>query len=319
MLAVSVLSPGAQAASTAAGTPVANTAAARYTDTLGNPVSVSSNAVTNAIDQLLNVVVASADAGKVTASSPQTAVPLTFRVTNTGNGAEGYALSFSNTVAGSQFNPTNTHIYLDTPGTGVFNPAGDALYVPGSNDPLIAAGATVTVFVVSDIPPGLADGSTGLVSLTAEALLQQAAPAIEPTGYVFAGQGTGGVDAIVGATRAVGTAQGGYIVSQALPTLTKSQSVADPSGGSNAVQGATVTYTLVFATTGTGSLAGSEVDDPVPAGTTYVPGSLTLDGAPLTDASDTDTGSFTGGAIRVILGTVVAPSTHTITFKVKIN
>jgi hypothetical protein len=61
------------------------------------------------------------------------------------------------------------------------------------------------------------------------------------------------------------------------------------------------------------------VSDPVPAGTTYKPGSLTLEGAPLTDAADADSGSFTGAAVNVALGTVAAGATRTITFQVKID
>jgi hypothetical protein len=70
---------------------------------------------------------------------------------------------------------------------------------------------------------------------------------------------------------------------------------------------------------GTGSLANLRVADPVPAGTTYQPGSLTLDGGPLTDADDADSGSFTGTAISVGLGNVAAGTTRTITFQVKID
>ena len=95
--------------------------------------------------------------------------------------------------------------------------------------------------------------------------------------------------------------------------------MADQFGGASQVPGATITYTLTTTVAGSGSLANLRVSDPVPAGTTYTPASITLDGTPLSDASDGDSGSFSGTAISVGLGNVAAGATRTVTFKVRID
>ncbi|MCI0435696.1 MAG: hypothetical protein L0271_18925, partial [Gemmatimonadetes bacterium] len=138
-------------------------------------------------------------------------------------------------------------------------------------------------------------------------------------GTTFPGQGTGGVDAVVGATTATADAQGTYVVSQVQTTLVKSQTVLDPFGGSNPVQDAVVTYTLTMTLSGADALTGARISDAIPADTTYVTGSLQLNGAPLSDGLDGDVGHFTGSEIQVDLGTLAPPSTQIVVFQVRIN
>jgi uncharacterized repeat protein (TIGR01451 family) len=311
--------PVALAVGTSAGTSITNTATASYTDSGGNAKTINSNSATMRVDEVLNVTVISNNAGNVDVATPQSAVSLSFKLTNTGNGSESFTLSFKNNLTGDQYDPTNTKVYIDSNHDGLFDPTVDTLYVPGSNDPVLAADASQVVFVVSDVPSGRSSGDVGLASLTAESVTATASGSIEPAGFTFVGKGDNGTDAVVGSTQAVGSATGGYLVSQALASLTKTQSISDPFGGNNPVPGATITYTLVFDVTGTGTITGAKVDDTIPANTTYVPGSITLDGAALTDTADADAGKFTSTSIEVALNTVVAPSSHTVTFKVKIN
>ena len=314
----------AWAVGTAAGTNIVNTATASFTDTSGTPKTVNSNTLTTPVAEILNVTIVSNDASNITVSAGQTDVPLSFKVTNTGNGSEPYALFPNNTVAGSGFNPTNTKVYIDTLGTGVFDPTHDTLYVPGSNDPVILADHSVNIFVVSDIPNTATNAQTGLVTLKTEAVMQQSSGSPQPAGYVYVGRGAGGTDAVIGSTTAVATAGDGFVVSAVLTSLVKSSSVLDQFGGSDPIPGAVITYSLTFTATGTGTITGTKVDDAIPALTTYVPGSITLDGSSLTDVPDADAGEFTSGTgIDVKLGSVTAavgaPATHTVTFKVKIN
>lgn len=80
-----------------------------------------------------------------------------------------------------------------------------------------------------------------------------------------------------------------------------------------------MTYTLTATVSGTGQTAGLHVTDAIPAGTTYEPGTLTLDAAALTDAADTDAGQASSSAIDFDLGTVNGGPTKTVNFNVKIN
>lgn len=315
-----VLAPAVHAAGTAAGTDITNTATATFTDPGGTPVTVPSNTSTLQVDEILDVTVVSNDAGNVAVTTPDADIPLKFTVTNIGNGDETFALTFNNALGGDQFNPSNTRIYLDANGNGTFEIGTDTLYVAGTNDPVLAADGTRVVFVVSDIPGSLVNADVGLVSLIAEAVTAQTTPGADAPGTAFAGQGTLGSDAVVGSTQADATAQRGFVVSQVATTFTKTQAVVnDPVFGTNAVPGATITYTLELDATGSGNLTGAAISDPIPAGTSYVPGSLTLNSVALTDVADADAGSVVAGTVTVTLGTVTAPATNTVTFQVTID
>jgi uncharacterized repeat protein (TIGR01451 family) len=310
--------PVAHAAGTAAGIDITNTASATFLDPDGTSRTVNSNTTALRVDEILDVTIVANDAGNVAVTTPDTNAPLSFTVTNTGNGSEAFALGVINTLGGDQFNPANPRIYLDN-GDGLFDILTDTLYVAASNDPVLAADATQLVFVVSDIPAALNNNDVGLASLTAEAITAQATPGVDAPGTSFAGQGTNGSDAVVGGTQADASGQNGYVASQIATTLAKSQSVLDSFGNANAIPGAVITYTLTFSVVGAGNLSGSQITDAIPANTTYKPNSLTLNTLPLSDLADADAGSASAAGIVVNLGTVTAPATHTVTFQVTIN
>jgi uncharacterized repeat protein (TIGR01451 family) len=304
----------AMAVGTAAGTTISNTATATYTDPGGNPVSVPSNKVDIKVDELLDVTVATADPGDIVVTPGSTNQVLSFTVTNTGNGSEAFRLTPNATVGGDQFDPTTTSIVLDTNGNGVYDAGVDTVYTPGSNDPVLAPDASIRVFVLSSIPAGRNDSDRGVVELTAAATTGTGAP-----GTTFAGQGQGGGNAVVGSTGADGVDRGRYIVQNATITFTKSASVVDPFGGTTSVPGSIITYMLVATISGSGTLTNAAIGDPIPVGTTYQIGSITLQGSPLTDAADGDTGSFASNSVSVGLGSVSGGQTRTVTFRVRIN
>jgi uncharacterized repeat protein (TIGR01451 family) len=304
----------AHAVGTTAGTTISNTATATYTDAGGNPASVPSNRVDILVDEILNVTVASADPGDVAALPGSTNQVLSFTVTNTGNGSEAFRLSPVNAIGGDAFDPTTTSLVIDTNGNGVYDAGVDMVYNAGSNDPVLAPDTTVRIFVLSTLPGTATDGQRGQTDLTATAITGSGTP-----GTSFAGQGQGGGNAVVGLTTASGRDDGFYIVNSATVAFVKSASVLDPFGGTKAVPGAIITYTLVATVSGTGSLANLAVGDPVPASTTFVPGSITSQAAPITDLTDADAGEFAASSIAVRFGTVPGGQTRTVTFKVKIN
>ncbi|WP_226701807.1 hypothetical protein [Microbulbifer elongatus] len=316
-----LLSVQAFAVGTGAGTTISNTASATYTDTTGNPQSVSSNTTSLRVDELLDVTVASNDAGYISASSPEIGAVLSFTVTNTGNGDEAYDLAVNTALSGDQFDPENALIYIDSNGDGLYD-AGDALY--DASSPLqLAADESIAVFVVADVPDALSSSDLGLVELTAESITAQASAGSDAPGTVFAGQGDGGGNAVVGSSGATAVAQNGYQITLVQPSFTKSQSVVDPFGGSAAVQGAVITYTLTFSASGSGEITDVILSDDIPDNTTYLAGSITLNGAGKSDAADSDEARFDSSAtpprIEINIGTVNAPASYTATFQVEID
>lgn len=309
-------SSAAQAAGTVAGTDIVNVAQATYdAPGGGTPVTIDSNIVTIKVDELLDVTVVSSDPGDVIVSPGWTAQVLTYQVTNSGNGSEAFTLSADTARPGDEFDTTFEMVILDSNGNGVYDPGVDTIYTPGTNDPVLTPDESITVFILSAIPASVEDTERAEIELSAIANTGSGTP-----GSIFAGQGDGGGDAVVGSTGAR-DADGGYFLVQASDVnLVKSATIIDPFGGSEAVPGAVIIYQLVATTVGTGDLDNLAIRDEIPADTTYKAESITLEGAPLSDAaSDGDAGSFDSGSIAVALGTVPGGQTRTITFQVTID
>jgi uncharacterized repeat protein (TIGR01451 family) len=74
--------------------------------------------------------------------------------------------------------------------------------------------------------------------------------------------------------------------------------------------GARIVYTILVSADGTGSAETALFEDAIPPHTSYVPGSLELNGMPLTDASDADVGEVSGldPSVVVDLGSLGADS-----------
>jgi len=311
------LSSPAVAVGTAVGTVIENTAVVNF-ELAGTPLAIQSNTTTLAVAERINVT--------VTLQSPQAPVApgdtgqaLLFTVTNTGNGTESFQLGIDSVLAGDDFDPTPAvpGIYFDSDGSGDFN-TGDQPYTPGSNDPDLLADESINVFLVNDIPTGLANGLTGRSELTATSATGTGAP-----GTVFANQGDGGVNAVIGLTGGEAQDTGEYLISDVLLSVVKSQLVNDSFGGNEPLPGATLTYTIVVNVNSAGTATASVVRDAIPEFSTYVPDSITLNGASISDAADTDAGEFdTSGVPSVVvrLGDLTqALGPQTVVFQVAID
>jgi uncharacterized repeat protein (TIGR01451 family) len=308
---------GAYALGTAAGTSIANTATVNFS-VGGTPATATSNTSTLAVAEIVNVTMALQSATNSVAAGA-TGETLVFLVTNTGNAPETFTLAGNSVLVGDDFDPVpaSPFLYFDTDASGDLSPA-DTPYVQGSNDPALAADASVRVIVVNDIPAGLADGNRGRSELAATAATGTGVP-----GTLFAGQGAGGVDAVIGTSGGRAAVFGEYLVGEIQISAVKSQTVADPFGGSRPVPGATITYQIVVTATGSGTALGAAFTDPIPASTSYVAGSLALNGAALTDAADADAGRFAATpapAVNVVLGDLTAAAgAQTVVFRVTID
>jgi uncharacterized repeat protein (TIGR01451 family) len=307
----------AVAAGAPVGTVIENTATVSF-DLAGTPTTVVTNTTTITVVERIDVVV-TLQSPQVLVAANDTNQALLFTVTNTGNGSETFSLQLDNAITGNDFDPVAAvpEIYFDTDASGDLSP-GDQAYTPGVNDPTLAADAAVDVFLVNDIPAGPVNGNIGRSELTATALTGSGAP-----GTVYAGQGDGGVDAIIGSTGGEASAQGEYLVSDVQVNVVKSQLVADPFGGNEPVPGATISYTIVLDVIGTGTATASVVRDVIPTYSTFVPGSITLNGLSLTDAIDADAGELdtaVAATVVVRLGDLtLASGTQTVVFQVTID
>ena len=312
-LALSFLPAGsaAHAGGVEAGTLIENTATATYEDGTGS-VSVPSNTVTLRVDEVLDVTVTSLNPGPVSASSGSAV--LTFEVTNIGNGPEAFRLTANPNTASNDFVTDIEAIAVDSNDNGSYEPGVDAILTGPETTKVLDAGENVKVFVIATIPGMVLDGQKSAIDLLAEAVTGTGAP-----GTVFAAKGVDGGDAIVGGNGADDNKAGSIIIGITTVDLVKSATIADPWGGTSAVPGSVVSYTITANVKGRGSVTDLVVADVFPAGTTYTAGTLALNAAALTDADDGDAGESSATGISVSLGTVAGGTNHSVTFDVTID
>jgi len=307
----------AGAAGTPVGTVIENTASVTF-DLAGAPTTVLTNTTSLTVVERIDVVVTLLSPQILVAAS-DTSRALLFRVSNTGNGTEVYTLTIDNILGSDDFDPIAAvpAIYFDTDASGDFN-VGDQPYTPGVNDPNLAADASIDVFLVNDIPAAVVSGNIGRSQLTATSATGTGVP-----GTLFAGQGDGNVDAVIGSTGGEALEFGEYLVADVQINAVKAQAVADPFGGNEPVPGATITYTITVDVVGAGTATASVFNDLIPTFTTYVPNSLTLNAASLTDALGDDAGEFDTSVVPTIvvrLGDLTAAGgTQTVVFQVTID
>jgi uncharacterized repeat protein (TIGR01451 family) len=302
----------ARAVDAPAGTVIVNTAEVHYLVS-GIPFNQSASANVT-VAQLVNVTVSWQNSSDVSVTAGAASQTLLFKVTNTGNGTDTFKLADTLvTPGGTTFTPASCLVYFDTANTGVFDPS-DVLYTPGTNDPQLVQDASKNMLIVCNVPPGAADTALGEMQLGATSKT-----ATGVFGTVNAGAGVGGVDAIVGSTTGISDATGIYQVHQFAVAYVKSATVSAPGGGHKVVSGATIEYTLTVTPSGTASGTNLVVTDPVPADTTFVTGSLLLNGTAVAPLNG-DYNVTTPGAVTVKLGTLAGSATAQIVkFQVTIN
>jgi len=202
-------------------------------------------------------------------------------LTNLGNGPDSF------TVALTSLEGWPVRAHLDSDGNGVLGPG----------DPLIAGpvplamGETVDWLAVVSVPGGAqVRGITDTVRVEATSLVDGAA--------------TDGLNDVV-EVRDVGIVVD-LIKSVDRPTATI---------------GDILTYTIRYEASGGGSATNFEIVDVIPAATSYLPGTLRLDGSALSDAPGDDAGSFDLAGDRVVftIGDLSGGDIGTVSFQVRVD
>ncbi|WP_155908198.1 DUF11 domain-containing protein [Asticcacaulis sp. YBE204] len=283
----------------------------------GEPVRLASNTQTLRLTQLLDVRLQNLNEDELVAEAKQDDFTAIFFLTNSGTHLDTFSLS-------AQLNNpkvTLRGLWIDRNNDGAFDPDIDT---PVTDGIPLQAGETVSILAVSQIGD-MADDERATLSLTANSRTGTG-----PAGTVFSGAGVNGLDAMTGKTGGTATAEARIVVvnndreddgsGNGGVTLSKSFAVTTLSGP-QPTRGDIITYTLIATFPTNARASGARIIDAIPAGTTYIPGSLTLDGAVLTDATDSDAGAYDTSAqsLGIALGDPAGAATRTVTFKVTIQ
>jgi hypothetical protein len=306
--------PSYSAAQTAAGTIISNTATASYTVS-GGPTETSTDTIAFTVQEVIDVSL-TWDSVNAIVDTPDTDQATTFTLLNSGNGTEEFELTVANVSSPTDdFDftlPADVQIYIEDGTTAGFQLAEDTLYVFNTNDPVVAQGASETLYLVADIPGGQTHNFEGHLTLTADSTTVGAAGSAAGTTLTNLGDG-GAIDAIVGSSQADASDTSIYQVNTVSVTVTKTvMTVLDEFGGTDLIPNAEVTYRIAVDVVG-GTAEALTIVDPIPANTTYEPGTIQLELPPapsvtLTDASDGDVGDYNltnPGAVTVVLGDTV--------------
>lgn len=345
----------------AAAAPVGTAANADITNTVSvayNVGGVAQTAVTASdvfkVDRKIDLVVTTQESAAVTVSPGQTSAVTRFLVTNNSNATIDFLLAATQQAAGAarftgndNFDSTNVRVYIETNGTAGWQ-AGDT---QATSLAAVASGDAVTVYVVTDIPLGQANGDIATHILTATA----ASGVTATTGYAGTG-GTALTQTPVGTANGKNTmetvfadaqaeaatgdglkdgkhaARADYRVATATLSVAKySRIVSDPFSGAaspRAIPGAVVEYCIVISNAAGAATADSVIaSDAIPATLTYLTNSVFLNGT----FNGTDTCTNTGGAagndatnlsgstVSNNFGSVAAGVTRTLRFQATIN
>ncbi len=315
----------AHAIGTDAGITIENTAVVNF-DIGGAAQTPVTDISQTLVDELIDVVVVDDSGGPVAVSSPESGAVLQFTVTNNGNGSEVFRLIADDTVIEGGFDPVLFQLYIESNGVPGLQVGGDTAYVSGTSDPTLAEDEVLTLYVASDIPTGLNQGDNGDIEVRAisETIRTQAGTddpddaAWPVPGVSYAGLGTGGGNAVVGASNDVTNllirTTGRYQVSDAVVSVTKAAlTVVDPFGGTTLVPGTVITYELTVTVTGSGTADALIITDTIPAELEYQAGTLQIDGVGEDDdfaPAGTDNSGFNSGTTTVTVdrGTVTGGS-----------
>ena len=330
----------AYAAGTTAGATITNTVSVNFqVGGVSQTAQTASNSVI--VDRKVNLTIV--NVGSTTSVSPgQTAAVTTFQVTNSSNDTLDLSLAALNQAGGTAahggtdvIDVSNFKYYADSNSNGVYDPGTDT-QITWLDE--VAADATKTVFVVSDVPISATNGQVAGIVLTARAEASGTAGTQGALLTATAGANTAGVDTVfadgAGATDSANdgaySVKGDYTVAAALLTVTKqSKLISDPVNGTTnpkAIPGAVMEYCIVVANAAGGATSTAfNVSDPLPATVTYnaaygifINGTVTTG---VCNADGTAGGTYTAGTTTVsaALANLTAGATETLRFRVTIN
>jgi len=266
-----------------AGESISNIATATYKDPDDNVLNIDSDpsVVTIAIKAGVDVNIPASTLNV----TPGDTIQIPFSVTNTGNAPDVVDGSYTSTIL-------TYEMWIDFDGNGIID-NGDVLATDTDGDGYpdtgtIQPGQTLYFIAKAVVPVGTSDLSADLLNMV----------------------GTSSNDNTISDSDSIS-----IIVHAPILAMVKSVSPTGPQ-----TPGTVLTYTLVITNSGTGVAKDLLITDPIPAFTSYVPGSITMNGVGRTDAIDGDGARFISNSV-VARWTQLAGNgaTLTITFQVTID
>ncbi|MXO49311.1 DUF11 domain-containing protein [Erythrobacter vulgaris] len=285
------------------------------------------------VDRKVNVTVAESGGEQTIVSPGAVSRITTFSVTNLSNDTLDFALTAAQQAGGAggitgtdNFDTSNVTILIDRNGDGTFV---EATFIDE-----LAADASVSVQIRSDIPLGRATGDVATVVLTAQA---HAGGSSGSQGALLENSDTNTVNAVDtvladaegltdGEYDGAFSAADDYVVSAAALSVAKTSTVlSDPVSGTanpKAIPGAVIEYCIAVSNAaGSATASGVTVTDSLPTGISYFDTATVVRmNGPTCDLDDATTdGLYNAGTITGSLEDIAAGTTRTVIFQATID
>jgi uncharacterized repeat protein (TIGR01451 family) len=282
---------------TGAGTVISNRAEAVYQDEAGETFTTVSPTVTVTVLAVATLAVTPDETAPSDKVAPRERVTRIFRVCNTGNNADTFTPTRFDLTAPA----TLSSLYFDNDGSGALTD-GDALVrVNESISPQLPPGGCIGVLALIDTNDSPTQ-STLTISLVARS---NAVNAVNGRG-----EDTGTIINAVG--------QGAHLTDPADPNLGPSKLV-NGVGQTVVSTGSQFSYAISFRNSGDTAARNVVVDDKLPLGVEYVPGSLQVNDRTVSDALDADEGSVQSGSIKFLFAHVNPGEVFRINFRARLT
>ena len=282
--------------STDAGTVISNRAEATYQDVTGESFSTVSPTVTLSVLAVATLVVTPDETAPSDTVVPHERVTRLFRVCNTGNSADTFSLTSFDLTAPATLNS----LYFDSDGSGTLNDGDAPIRLNESASPRLSPGGCIGVLAVIDTNDVL---TQSIVKIT---LVARSNSANSVNGR---GQDVGTIINAVG--------QGARLTDPNDSNLPPRKLI---NNSSQAVvsNGNQFSYSISFRNSGDTVARNVLIDDQLPQGIEYVPGSLQMNDRNLSDAVDGDEGSAQSDKVKIRIPLVNPGEVFRINFRARL-
>ncbi len=299
---------------TSAGTVINNIATLDFTidDT---KEQIQSNVASDTVAQLIDLHIDALDTGDIKIKRGVITPPLSFQITNTGNGADSFEISYF-LEASSDFEVRDIVLHVDSNNNKIYDNDDQAVDLIALN-----ADENRLFFIVAQTlsdPKISKQQNQCIISVKGRSNIGGSGE----RGKVHYSKGIKGVDAVDGEDGGIAETKGtwSYISLKSL-FIKQQSSVVNQFGNSEPVSGAIITYNMDISTPTKVTAKNVIFKNPIPKNTEYQKNSLKLNSKALTDRKDRDIGYYDSknNLIKVDIGCVLASKSQQVQFKVKIK
>ena len=280
-----------------AGVTISNRAEATYSDDEGISYGTVSPTISVTVLTVAAVTVTPDETESSASVAPNERVVRAFRVCNTGNTPDFYTIVSADSTAPA----TLVSLHFDSDASGTLTAADREITLNSTMSPRLARGQCVGVLAEVDTNAGTV-GQQFSIGIVARSSVADAVNAgAQDTGTIINAYGNGA-----------------RLSSPADPRLPPVKLVEGREQVTTS-PGQTLNYTIAFRNSGDIAARNVRLQDDLPAGLDYVPGTLRLNNRPLTDADDADEGSVTNDRIVVRIAQVQVGETIEVAFQARVG